>query len=282
MNKITIKGSKHVLLERGDTLVEVLISMAIIAAILGGAFVTTNDSRLGIDDSREHAAGLLLAQNQLEFLRTIASTDSSSLSSAPAQFCIFNQNQIVNASSSNCSVDSTGTPATTQPVYNLSVSLDSSTNIYTASVAWPSLLNGKDNVQLVYRLNASDSSDPGGGSGPTGGAGIGSAPCDPSDPTCDDGPSPGGSYDWSDEFQNTSPSGQAVLGCSWDWGDGTVTTNVFCNSGDIIDHTFVSKPTPDPYPADCQIYPYTVTLTEHLANGLNPTDTYHDDLPTCD
>jgi hypothetical protein len=60
---------------------------------------------------------------------------------------------------------------------------------------------------------------------------------------------------------NSSPVDPAtVTGCQWDWGDGTIDTNVACLPGQKRNH---------PYPAGVTAN-YTIVLTEHLNIGSDP------------
>ena len=52
----------------GDTIVEVLISIAVLSVIIVGAYVSANHSTLVLRDTKEHTDALALAQNQVESL----------------------------------------------------------------------------------------------------------------------------------------------------------------------------------------------------------------------
>ncbi len=64
---------------RGDTIIEVLIAMAILALILTGGYVTTNKSLQQIQGAQEKNQALGIAQYQLETLRALASNNTSGL-----------------------------------------------------------------------------------------------------------------------------------------------------------------------------------------------------------
>ncbi len=59
---------KKLYLQRGDTIIEVLLSIAILSVILVGAYVSVNTSTLTLRDSQEHAEALTIAQSQVESL----------------------------------------------------------------------------------------------------------------------------------------------------------------------------------------------------------------------
>lgn len=59
----------HPLSQRGDTLVEVLIAMVIVAVVLGGAYVSSNNSFKTTQAAKERDIALRLAEMQLERIR---------------------------------------------------------------------------------------------------------------------------------------------------------------------------------------------------------------------
>src|SRR5438105_7494298 len=75
---------------RGDTIVEVLISIAILAAVLGTAVVTSAHSlQTGTDAGNRHQ-GLALAQQQIELIKNAANSTPSQLSNFTINkpFCV--------------------------------------------------------------------------------------------------------------------------------------------------------------------------------------------------
>jgi|SRR5665647_870839 len=83
--KKTIISQKHRLLERGDTIVEVMVAIMVISSVLVSGFVLTNKTTRGVRDSEEHAQAAQLLQGQLERLRGVA--PSTSYAVLPAYFC---------------------------------------------------------------------------------------------------------------------------------------------------------------------------------------------------
>lgn len=149
------------LTQRGDTIVEVLISMLVVSVILGGAFVTTNKSQTGVRDSQEHTEALKLMESQLEELRSNAGSASPNVF-PPTQpmntpFCMYNGVAVAASGSTavDCTQNSSGDPTTTQPAYNLSISSTASNGgyLYTVNASWYDIDgNGKANESMVYRL----------------------------------------------------------------------------------------------------------------------------------
>ncbi|MGH7237779.1 MAG: type IV pilus modification PilV family protein, partial [Candidatus Saccharimonadales bacterium] len=69
--------------QSGDTIVEVLISIAILGTVLAGAYVTSNRSLLAERTAQEHSQALTLAESQVESL--IGATPP--IVFTPAQHC---------------------------------------------------------------------------------------------------------------------------------------------------------------------------------------------------
>ncbi len=88
-------------------------------------------------------------------------------------------------------------------------------------------------------------------------------------------------YYFDQTYTNTSDTGGlAVLGCTWDWGDGTIPDTISCNPGDINTHGY-SMPGLPPYPAACGMDPFTLTLTVKLSNGTSPVKKITPIAPKC-
>lgn len=140
----------------GDTMIEVLISMAIVSTILGGAYVASNKSLLSIRDAQEHVDALKLADGQVELLKATPP--------APAirpSFCYVlnpasgSTPQAVSYSDANCTLTSKGVLATNgvQPAYKVDVTYNSSNQIYSVQIVWDTItgqMNG-GRLTLFYR-----------------------------------------------------------------------------------------------------------------------------------
>lgn len=148
--------------QRGDTIVEVLISIAIISLILAGAYAITNTSLRTTRDSEERAAALKLTQGQFELIRSMMnSTAGAAVLNAPpattGSFCIIpnttasSQPTVLASTSANCKQNTTGVPTTVEPVYKLAIT--KSGNLFTARTTWNSIIDSsQDNVQMSYKV----------------------------------------------------------------------------------------------------------------------------------
>jgi prepilin-type N-terminal cleavage/methylation domain-containing protein len=147
--------------QAGDTIIEVLVSIAIISVVLGGAFVTTRNSQLGVRNSQEHAIALKLLENQLEQMRSNASGDGKIFTQGSA-FCMY-QEEPASMGSGNCLQDSSGNPVAsgTQPSYTLSITDCTNvacgnavvgSHLFTAQAAWYQVSGGNASETMAYRL----------------------------------------------------------------------------------------------------------------------------------
>jgi prepilin-type N-terminal cleavage/methylation domain-containing protein len=142
----------HSLTQRGDTIVEVLIAIAVISMILGGAFILTNRSLQGTRAAQERLNAIKLVEGQLEQVKNLSRTNHSAIfgGTTPASFCIDTSSTVKSASDASCKVNSDGAPATTDPAFNLSVSRAG--NTFTVKAVWNSVLNNQDNIEMKYNV----------------------------------------------------------------------------------------------------------------------------------
>jgi len=144
-------GRKLLRSERGDTIVEVLIAIAVASLILVTAYVTTRHSLMSVQDTQEHSEALQLAQSQVEALRSTQKT--------PVSGGCFGSDGTT-ASGPGCGLDSTGarfnsdTSRSTEFTVAITSTTDNGSGMTTYKVltSWDSLLGpGKDFVTLYYQ-----------------------------------------------------------------------------------------------------------------------------------
>ena len=145
-------------LQRGDTIVEVLISIAVVSMVLGGAYVTTNRSLQATRSAQERGNALKNAESQVERIKSLASTNPSGLFAAgtasPNKFCISTTGVIRILPHTDCTVGTNGQPTNSEPKFNLSI--DRSGNKFTVTETWTDVsgvggTNG-DKLQMTYRV----------------------------------------------------------------------------------------------------------------------------------
>jgi Tfp pilus assembly protein PilV len=146
-------------LQRGDTIVEVLICIALVSLILTGAYATTRKSTLGIRDAQEHSEALKLAQSQLEQVRQNAGTATQDVfnQAVGTDFCMVNG--VVTTTAAPCKQDATGTPTTVEPAYKITIkratcAVGTNCSTFTIQATWTGI-NTKTTAfeQVIYRLH---------------------------------------------------------------------------------------------------------------------------------
>ena len=142
----------HQLTQRGDTIVEVLIAIAVISLILGGAFVLTNRSLQGTRAAQERLNAIKLVEGQLEQVKNLSRTNNGAIfgSSTPASYCIDTSSTVQSTSDASCRVNTDGAPTSGDPAFNLSISRAG--NTFTVKAVWDSVLGNQDNVEMKYNV----------------------------------------------------------------------------------------------------------------------------------
>lgn len=135
---------------RGDTIVEVLISIAVVSVVLVSAFASARQSTKTTQSALEHTEALKIAEGQVEQLRILYSNNTlaTSLDTQPdSEFCID---------------DTTGNPIPYAPadcesgdgvIYDRRIQRQDTPNDtnYTITITWDSLNGGQNREEIVYR-----------------------------------------------------------------------------------------------------------------------------------
>jgi prepilin-type N-terminal cleavage/methylation domain-containing protein len=148
--------------QAGDTIVEVLVAMAVLGVVLTGAFVTANSSLNGEHTAQEHAQALTIAQSQIEDLvagynlvgncfnpqnpNLSVGAGNCYFDNAESYFCLKPySSQCAQSAAYWYQISDTAIPASlpTAPAIHI--------NTYKIVVSWPSLSGGTGSVQLYYR-----------------------------------------------------------------------------------------------------------------------------------
>ena len=166
----------------GDTIVEVLVAMAIVGIVLAGAFAASNRSQKSTQQAQEHTTALKIAEGQLELLKASSNPDQagadSEIFSVAHLFCmdtssgnvmkdnIRNGSIFVNIGSmppNNGAADKKlryGSCTTLNGVnYNIAVDraqVTGTTNqyVFTVHIRWDSVQDiGHDEVTLAYKVD---------------------------------------------------------------------------------------------------------------------------------
>lgn len=146
--------------ERGDTIVEVLIAVAVVALILAGAYVATNRSLLATRSSQERVNALKLAEAQMEQIKGLADTQPEKLftttgpNASPNPFCIEKETGMpVPAGNAACVVNLSGDPAPSGVEPRFTISITRSGNDFVLTERWTDV-SGRitDELKLRYRV----------------------------------------------------------------------------------------------------------------------------------
>jgi len=140
-------------LQAGETIVEVLIAIAVLATALGGAFSISTRAKNTMQANQERYQAQLIANSQADLLK-LYMLDNSQYSPKLAYFCMYYDEtnksyapieyNVLNSPPANCTQNS--------DLYSISITqTNSSENIYLIKVIWDSLINGsQDQVELAY------------------------------------------------------------------------------------------------------------------------------------
>lgn len=143
----------------GDTIIEVLIAIAVLSVVLGGAYAISSRSLAGVRKAQEHTEALKYAEQQTERLKKLADyggNDGSggNIFTMAAGSCVHNVSGVLKVSvAGTCDKDigaykysigvSQPTPVTGSP----------NSFYFNIIVTWPGVGGGTDRVSLDYRLD---------------------------------------------------------------------------------------------------------------------------------
>lgn len=130
--------------ETGDTIIEVLVAIAVVSLVLVGAYSSVNHSTLSTQDSQEHIQALKLIQSQVEFLRATGTFTPPGCFSATGSI----------NSPANCSFTAGGVACgSVQPCYIIAISRTSASSPYAIQASWSTILISTPNASetLYYR-----------------------------------------------------------------------------------------------------------------------------------
>ncbi len=151
----------------GDTIIEVLLAIAVVGFVLSGAYVSANQSLNNSREAQERGEALKLVESQLEVLKQLASAGNNTIYSAATSFCLNTSNlSIISPANSHYATvpalnndDFTAYRDVCQGqgnggLYNLAIQRDASnTNQFTAYARWDRVGgNGRDEVQIISRV----------------------------------------------------------------------------------------------------------------------------------
>ena len=135
--------------QRGDTIVEVMIALAIISMVLASAYAITSRNVATTQDTQEHNQAQQLVQQQIERLRVLSAANQLS---SPFK-CIIGSGASLapSADATACTLNADGTTGCTQePCYRVVVTRNGATGIYEVALTWDGLGGETSSVKMVY------------------------------------------------------------------------------------------------------------------------------------
>ncbi len=129
--------------DRGDTIVEVLLAIAVVSAVLGAAFASSNQSLTGTRQAQERGEATKFVESQLERLKAAAS-DSASLVFSQTSFCLDDDLMLHGLGEAACHQGQDGRYA---------VAIARSGQTYTATAEWERIGGGEqERIEMIYRI----------------------------------------------------------------------------------------------------------------------------------
>lgn len=148
--------------QTGDTIVEVLIAIAVVSGVLGATYSIMNKNMLLVRDNQERTEASKLAQSQLEVLKN--TWDHTNPKDFPNQhnvsFCFAEDSSIIYLSAAlpalemgedNLSEYAGG--CVREEIYHVGVRYNAAPKTYTVTVRWDKIGGGRNEVAMVYRLS---------------------------------------------------------------------------------------------------------------------------------
>lgn len=136
--------------QAGDTIVEVIIAIAVISTILAGAFLVTTHSTRAVRDAEEHAQALQYLQGQVELLRASAARSGGLPTALNTPFCLGTSQYYQPATSSGqCTLGSLYNLSITSPTASAQVNATTTFNLV---ASWAGLSGGTNTVYLAYKV----------------------------------------------------------------------------------------------------------------------------------
>jgi prepilin-type N-terminal cleavage/methylation domain-containing protein len=131
---------------RGDTIVEVMLVLAILGLAISISYATANRSLLDARQAQENAQATELAQQQIESLMSLSNLGNPQNIFQAGPYCISSTYTIVTGNSCNSGTIPYHIVVTGPPI-------PATGGTFTVQIIWPDVESqGNDTVTLIYRL----------------------------------------------------------------------------------------------------------------------------------
>jgi type II secretory pathway pseudopilin PulG len=143
--------------QTGDTIIEVLLAIAVIGLVLTISYTTVNRSLRAARSAQEQTQALKLAESQIERIKYVAglnnapNSDNDVFDTRPGRttFCV---DSSFNKAISGSSAYNTNCRNIDVPAYEQSVTYDQAGNLFRATVTWQTINGSTGRVQVSYKL----------------------------------------------------------------------------------------------------------------------------------
>ena len=138
--------------QNGDTIVEVLLAIAVVSVVLAGAYASVTRSLNSARVSQERSEAVKLVESQLESLEVVLkdSVKTNMILNSPTDFCLDDSLDIKTAGSAECNKGPDGR-------YKLSTKYDPPTpgpEKFTSSARWDRAGGGEEQrIDIVYKVH---------------------------------------------------------------------------------------------------------------------------------
>jgi Tfp pilus assembly protein PilV len=143
----------------GDTIVEVLIALTVVTSILGGAYITSNRNLNNTRQSQERGEALKTAESQVERLKALVATGSTTPFTVTGNFCMDSNNTVQTAAVPNDRPDDFATyqaacvVQTAGPIYYAAISRASNQR-FTVTIRWDKAGGGgHETLTMTYGVS---------------------------------------------------------------------------------------------------------------------------------
>lgn len=142
--------------QRGDTIVEVLISVAVASMVLASAYAITNRNVRTTQDTQEHSQAQQIAQQQIERLRALSG--SNGLGAFQNDDCITQEATLAPAliNGPACQFDSSGTSSPAgcaSACYTVTIGRGvAAPYVYEVIVKWENILGKTSQLSMEYGI----------------------------------------------------------------------------------------------------------------------------------
>lgn len=149
-------------LQMGDTIVEVIMAVAVTSVVLAGSFVAVNRSLKTTRAAQERGEAVATASSQIERLKYLsANPKSGSDILQNGLFCVTSSFTTPQLTDPSVSDDDSLGGCQTSGLFVSSITYDNTSHIYQIRVLWPNATGtnavdgypGYDQLKMYYRIN---------------------------------------------------------------------------------------------------------------------------------